>query len=274
MLIDTTTTLPRVSLPVFIALVFLVYSSLAFSWGHDGHSAVGVLAVEQLRPEVGKQLLQFMGSLDDEAMEKACNWPDEVRETKEWEWTYPLHYINVPRGDFQYLQSRDCPDQLCATEAIKRYATELGDVEASTEKRWQAFAWLCHLTGDLHQPLHAGFADDRGGNNYEVVFRDKQTNLHSLWDSKLIESRINNVPELIKLLGAVPESNVIEFWSPVLVNSWTNESHELAKQQVYPASIPIDEAYEAASWKLIQKRLNLSAIRLALIINSTLKKEQ
>ena len=255
------------------ALCLLAYSTFVFSWGHNGHGVLGILAVDQLQPFARRELERVIGPLNQQSMLEACNWPDEVRETDEWEWSYPLHYINIPRGEFQYLESRDCPDQLCATEAIKRYATELGNVEVSTEKRKQAFSWLCHLTGDLHQPLHAGFADDRGGNNFDIEFRGEQTNLHSFWDSKLIKSQTESVPELAQLVAAVPASNLTEIWSPSLVNSWTNESHDLAKNHVYPTSTQIDNAYEVKNWPLLLKRLNLAANRLALIINSELNEE-
>ena len=245
-----------------------------FSWGHNGHGVVGFLALEQLQPFARNELEKIIGPLNQQSMLEACNWPDEVRETEEWEWTYPLHYINIPRGDFQYLESRDCPDQLCATQAIKRYASELGDVEASTERRTQAFAWLCHITGDLHQPLHAGFADDRGGNNFAVSYKGEPINLHELWDSKLIESQTDSAQELAQLAGTVAHSNVPETWSPVLVNNWTNESHQFAKNQVYPVCKQIGNAYEVKNWPLLLERLNLAAIRLASIINSELDAEQ
>jgi len=267
------TSLFRIHFQIFASLALVACNTVAFAWGYNGHGVVGFLAVEQLQPFARSELVKVIGPLNQQSMLEACSWPDEVRETEEWEWSYPLHYINIPRGEFQYLKSRDCPDQLCATEAIKHYATELGNVEASTEKRQQAFAWLCHLTGDLHQPLHAGFADDRGGNNFIIDFRGEQTNLHSFWDSKLIKSQTESVPELAQLVAAVPASNLTETWSPSLLSSWTNESHDLAKNHVYPASTQIDKDYEVRNWPLLLKRLNIAATRLALIINSELNKD-
>lgn len=263
----------RISIAACSLFIFLTYSSLTFSWGRDGHAVVGNLAMEQLQPSARSELEKIMGSLDRQSMLEACNWPDAVRETDLWKWSYPLHYINIPRGDFQYLESRDCPTQMCATEAIKRYATELSDKTASREKRWQAFAWLCHLTGDLHQPLHAGFADDRGGNNFEVSYNGEQTNLHSLWDSKLIASHTNDLQSLTQLLSELPKPRPNTPMYQELINNWTNESHELAKNQVYPASRQISESYEEKSWELIQQRLNIAAIRLALMVNSVFKQE-
>ena len=263
----------RVVLAMFSIVVFSAYSTVALAWGSNGHTTVGTLAIRQLNAEALSELETIMGSLDQQTIGEACNWPDEVRETDEWSWSYPLHYINIPRGNFKYLKARDCPQQHCATQAIKRYAGELGDPEASEEKRWQAFAWLCHLTGDLHQPLHAGFADDRGGNDFEVVFRGEPTNLHSLWDSGLISLYTNNTEELTQLVSAIPASEISENWSPEMVNSWTNESHELAKQRVYPASKKIDENYERQNWLVIQRRMSTAASRLALILNSVLNEE-
>ena len=46
---------------------------------------------------------------------------------------------------------------------------------------------LFHLIGDLHQPLHVGFGEDKGGNTFEVQFNDKGSNLHKVWDSEIIE---------------------------------------------------------------------------------------
>ena len=67
------------------------------------------------------------------------------------------------------------PPQRCATQAIKFFAAGLTNPQATPEQqRWKSLAWLCHLVGDLHQPLHAGFADDRGGNNVEVIFEDER----------------------------------------------------------------------------------------------------
>lgn len=263
----------QIVLSAFLLFAVSSYSNPAFSWGHDGHSAVGILAIEQLQPYARSQLQEIMGSLNDQNLVEACNWPDEVRETEQWEWSYPLHYINIPRGDFQYLESRDCPTQLCATEAIKRYAGELANNDTPREKRWQAFAWLCHLTGDLHQPLHAGFADDSGGNNFEVIYEGEQTNLHSLWDSKLIASHSDDLHSLTQLLGDLPKPRPNTRGFQELIDLWTNESHELAKNQVYPASMQISKSYEEKNWGLIQQRLKIAAMRLALIINSVFKPE-
>jgi len=249
----------------------LIYSGTVFAWSEDGHSAIGILAMTQLRAGARQELASILNPQDEQAIAKACNWPDVIRETEEGASTGPRHYINIPRGDVDYLQSRDCPDGQCATETIKHNARQLARREIDKEQRWQAFAWLCHVVGDLHQPLHAGFADDLGGNNYDITVRGEQMNLHGYWDHELIDKHVEDRQMLVGLLGTsrpVPEGSV---WTEESVDDWTNNSHHLARFQVYPENTKIDDTYEQASWILAQQRLNLAASRLAWIINSVLE---
>lgn len=259
------------AVPVFCT--FFTYSGNIFAWGEDGHSAIGMLAMTQLQADARSELASIVNLHDEQALAEACNWPDVIRETEEWEFTSPFHYINIPRGDFEYLQSRDCADGRCATQAIKRYARELADHRLDKEQRWQAFAFVCHMVGDLHQPLHAGFADDRGGNNFDIVVRGEQMNLHGFWDHELTDQYAGDRQLLVGLLGKyrpVPERAA---WTDVTVNDWTNQSHQLAKTRVYPENIVIDHSYTRQSWELAQQRLSLAASRLAWIINTILQNE-
>lgn len=279
----------QINSPTFIARILfaaisisLTCSSVALAWGSDGHTTIGILAVNQLQPEAQGELENILNPLTKQATEEACNWPDVIRETEEWDWSAPLHYINIPRGEEFYTESRDCPrhtdhvnhperpPQYCVTEGIKYYANELADRQAPREQRRQAFAWLCHLVGDLHQPLHAGFADDRGGNNFEVIFKGEQINLHGFWDFELINENAGSWQYLVGALSPFPALKADSDWSPQMVNDWTNESHQLARRKAYPVAKKIDEIYQQRSWELAQKRIIAAASRLALIINTKL----
>jgi S1/P1 Nuclease len=59
--------------------------------------------------------------------------------------------------------------------------------DAPRNEKRIALRFVAHLVGDIHQPLHAGFADDRGGNSVDVRFNGRKENLHSLWDTALVE---------------------------------------------------------------------------------------
>jgi hypothetical protein len=240
------------------------------------------MAVNQLQPGALHELQNIVNPLNKSAMTQACNWPDEIRESVDGEWSGPLHYANIPRGEAVYSAARDCPAhrdhidfperpaQHCVTEAIKFYAAGLGQPQASREQRWQAFAWLCHLVADLHQPLHAGFADDRGGNTIDVIFRDEPMNLHHFWDSALIDQEAGSWQYLIGELIEFPSVQAGSGWSPGMVDDWTGESHKLAAENAYPPSENIDEHFARQSWELTQQQIRLAAARLALIINTEL----
>jgi len=245
-------------------------STAVHAWGAEGHNAVGILALRQLQPGARDELGKILGSIDDQAMVEACNWPDTIREKDEWAWSAPLHYINIPHGISSYSEVRDCPQQQCATEAIKKYARELGNRRASQERRRQAFAWLCHVTGDLHQPLHAGFADDRGGNNFEITFAGEATNLHSFWDHSLIETRAGDWQTLVRLLADFPAVAPGSHWTDGMVDDWTNESHALVQRWVYTTADVIGKDYEEQSWEMLQQRITTAASRLAMIVNTVL----
>lgn len=270
----------RILWTIFTAITLLGYSIHSLGWGRDGHTAIGVLAIDQVQHEALVELQNFINPLTKQAMDEACNWPDMIRDTEEGEWSGRLHYVNIPHGEDVYSASRDCPAhtgaskrpaQHCATEAIKFYSAGLANPRASKEQRWQAFAWLCHLVADLHQPLHAGFSDDRGGNDVEVSFKNEQMNLHQFWDSKLIIQRAGSWQYLVGELSVFPHFQADSNWSPEMVNDWTTQSHKLAREYVYPAPGYIDETYAQQSWELIQRQIRLAAYRLALIINSELK---
>jgi nuclease S1 len=216
------------------------------------------------------QLDSILGSTDDARMDEICNWPDAVEDQTEWEWAAPLHYVNIPRSAASYDAERDCPNGLCLTEAIKKYAAELANAQLPNERREQAFGWLCHLVGDMHQPLHCGFADDRGGNTVEVIFAGERINLHEFWDRQLILSKAGSLPGL--LVQAEPGLERIHEnqWNPAEVNAWTTESHGLAGSMAYPATPEISDTFEEESWLLVRQRLPIGAMRLARILNATL----
>lgn len=262
--------LNRVFIILLTACAAMSASTGTFAWGHDGHAAVGILAIKQLSAEARGELARVLGSVDDQTMVEACNWPDAVRKTDEWAWSYPLHYINIPPGKSSYSEPRDCPDQQCATEAIKKYARELGDQQASTETRRQAFAWICHLVGDLHQPLHAGYAHDRGGNDFEITYQGEQTNLHHFWDRALIKDRVGGWQGLIGAVSRFPTVQTADNWTPLMVDRWTEESHQLVQNELYPANPEITPGYADKSWEILQQRIVTAASRLASVIESVL----
>jgi len=93
-----------------------------------------------------------------------------------------LHYVNSPPDSDGYDAQRDCADGCCVVGAIEHYADVLHDPTTPRPLKIEALKFLVHFVGDVHQPMHAGYERDKGGNDVKVWFFDNNTNLHSLWD--------------------------------------------------------------------------------------------
>jgi hypothetical protein len=249
-------------------LLFITGETLA--WKAEGHAAVGVLAVEQVRPETRAALEELLGSVEADFIAQSCNWPDEYDQTMAGAWTEPLHYVNLPPGADSLSYARDCPDRRCLPAAIVDYARELGDRALSRNARQQAFAFVCHFTADLHQPLHVAHADDRGGSRITVEYRGERLDLHVLWDQRLIDHRVPAWQELVDLLSERPNQNSYPRWQPGEVEAWTNETYTLMKQFAYPQQHEVDEAWAERAWQVIQNQLDTAAGRLAAILDAIL----
>ena len=248
----------------------IIYQEPARGWGHEGHLQIGKLALQAADSNTAARVWQLLGSNDMEALAKACNWPDRIQKTPRWKWAETQHFVNIPRAASQYERERDCPDGLCVTEAIKKYAGHLADSRRDRKSRWRAFAWLCHLTGDLHQPLHAGYRDDRGGNKVEIIYRGEAANLHEFWDRVLIQERLPQSSDWQKRSAENTQQRAGMHWNPSEVDGWTSESHALVKQASYPPDPVIGADFADQSWLLIQLQWLKAGKRLAQILNATL----
>ena len=260
----------RQTIATLIVLVCFSLPVETAAWGRDGHRIVGAIAMTRLDPAARQILTELLGKTDRQTIGHACNWPDQLRSQPEYQHTYPWHYVNLPRWDKHYNRQRDCRDGNCAPEALKRFTTRLADDRLPKGERVKAFNWVCHLTADLHQPLHSGYGDDRGGNELEVRYRGRSLNLHSLWDTRLIRSnrpswrRYSN--RLIDELA--PPAAVA--WSVEEVDHWTEQAHSLVQQMVYPESAEIKSPYVSKAMPVIDRQLSLAGLRLAWLLNALL----
>lgn len=267
----------RLFLLFAIVTIGLVPAPPAGAWGRTGHAIIGHAAVANLETSKLTRAMDILGvSTAAElpaAVEEACSWPDTVRETPRWAWSAPQHFVNIPRASKHYDRQRDCPDGRCAPEAILKYAAELSRSGPDRERRWQAFAWLCHLVGDLHQPLHAGYLDDQGANLVEIEFRGQHYNLHQFWDRALPRDRLAEYRQSSFHLGPWLEAPATASWVPREVVTWTEESHALAATRAYPPGPVIGDDFADLSWTIIRQQWGKAAVRLARVLDVVLTEE-
>ncbi|CAF3975488.1 unnamed protein product, partial [Rotaria sordida] len=179
---------------LLLFLILYAVTSYVQGWGNIGHSLVAHLAQSQLN----ERTLQWMRTHLASDMSEIAFWADTIHNSntnilgsRRWQWSRPLHYINTPSWNCNYVHERDCIDDRCTHGALKNYSTRLMTYENNVRHQ-QDFFFLVHFVGDVHQPLHVAFDDDAGGNSVDVRFMNTSTNLHSLWDTGILTFRLRN----------------------------------------------------------------------------------
>lgn len=249
-----------------IALGFAlsVASSPAFAWGPDGHRITGAIADQNLS---GAARANVRLLLRDEDLAEASTWPDEMKSDPAAFWQKeagPWHYVTVRDGD-AYRPS-DAPPEGDAMTALNRFTATLKNPSASLDDRRLALRFIVHIIGDLHQPLHAGGGTDRGGNEFKVTWFGKPTNLHSVWDSALIEQRSLSYSEYAGWLARSMTPEEIISWSTPNPGDWTSESIALRKT-IYPQDPDLSWIYAYQHRRNIDLRLKQAGVRIAAYLN-------
>jgi hypothetical protein len=148
--------------------------------------------------------------------------------------------------------------------------------DAPRNEKRTALRFVAHLVGDIHQPLHAGFAEDRGGTDSYVRFNGRKMNLHSLWDTGLVEPEEGTPTEVATRIDkAVTEDERMQ-WHSGTPEQWALESLAIVRTRVYlmPASAEIDARYTARARPVLRIRLAQAGARLAALLNETFTQQK
>jgi hypothetical protein len=204
-----------------------------------------------------------------------ASWADQIRnsrpETGNW------HFVDIPIGKTHLDMTRDCAKGDCVVAKIAELRGVVRDPATPPERRREALMFLIHFVGDMHEPLHSSDNDDKGGNTVKVMFHDRQTNLHSLWDSGLL-NRMPPEDQLFPELSAAAARNAHK-WRKGTVEQWAEQSHKVACKVTYgllpknPAGTPIvlGPDYETTADAAIMEQLAKAGVRLAAVLNQTLR---
>lgn len=243
-------------------LMLTLWASAAWGWGVEAHRLIGELAERQLQPAAAAEVRRLLSAEPGATMGSVAAWADEVRGRHDAAW----HYVNMPPNTAcQFVAERDCPGGACVVGAIERQLQILGST-APDDQRRKALKYLIHFVGDVHQPLHAGRAEDRGGNTFQLQAFGRGTNLHALWDTGLIANAPGGLAALQQALdspsAAIPEG------SPA---TWAEESCRAVEQAwFYPAKRTLEESYLSKAYPVLQQQIQRAAARLAAVLNRTL----
>lgn len=242
-----------------IAMLLGFAPSPARGWSGFGHELIAELAERQLSAETRAAALSLLGDEAD-SLASVAGWADQVRDLPEYRWSVPMHFVNFPRGECRYQPLRDCAGGACVVGAVQRFRAELADTSLPREQRVQALKFLVHFVGDIHQPLHCGYAHDRGGNTYQINVDGEGSNLHRVWDHFLLASHGRDRPAFLAALSAEPLPEAGDF-DPV---SWAENSCRIVGEEgFYPKRRKLGSAYFERFAPLADARMRLAAARLA-----------
>lgn len=246
-------------------MALLVAVPEAYAWGQKGHDVTCTIAARYLTKKARKQVQRL---LDGRSMVYWGNWLDNASHTPEYAYTKTWHYKNVDEGvayDNAPLEPKGD-----VVVALHKLVHDLADATASDAQRALALKMLIHLVGDLHQPMHMGHKSDLGGNKWTVCFFGRDTNLHSIWDTDVLEHghKWSHV-EWAEELDRVDKAEMQEICSGSL-DDWARETQQLATE-IYAAT-PQDSklSYDyLAKWTpLAEQQLLRGGLRLAYLLNN------
>ncbi len=245
----------------------------AWGWGQDGHRIIGRLAQAELKPTAQAEVARLLAGEPEPSLEGVATWADQIRDLPEGRGTGRWHWLNLPKeSPCSFVEERDCKDGNCVVGAIRAQAVLLADRSKPDAERRKALKFLVHFVGDVHQPFHAGFGFDRGGNDTQVRWLQRGTNLHALWDTAMVQqaglepdayaAQLQGGPEL-------PQDDTQSLAQPEV--EWALEScRVITENGLYPERRVIPRSYMEQHRPLAEMRLRQAGQRLARLINTAL----
>ena len=240
---------------------FVLMLSFIHAWGKTGHRVTGEVAEMHLTEKTRFEIKQI---LQDPSLAIASTWADEMRPNPDFQKYSSWHYANMPLNKkySEHPQSKKGD----IVQAIKICKLKLKDSNASKEEKAFHLRFLVHLVGDIHQPLHVGKGEDRGGNDIKVKWFGKDTNLHRVWDTEMINTYMMSYTEFTAHLNENFDSSKIEMKSE---DQWVDETQKLVID-VYANvkngdSLGYDYVYE--NFDIVKSQLFIAGVRLAQTLN-------
>lgn len=254
---------------LFSAFLLVFMSSPAFAWGQTGHRVTGMIAEHYLTKRAKKEIEAILGP---ESLAEASTWPDFMRASPDPFWRKEAgsyHYVTVPPG--KTYSDVGAPPEGDAVTALQKFAKTLKDPSASRQDKALALRFTVHIIGDLHQPLHVGNGEDRGGNDVKLAFYGEPSNLHSVWDSGMIDREGLSYSELGAWIEEKITAQEAKEWLVADPLQWIRESGAI-RETIYPQGSDIGRDYSFKYIETVHERLAMGGVRIAAYLNALYSK--
>ncbi len=302
---------------VVLAVVSFVVPSIAFAWDESGHKTTAYIAWQRMTPEVREKVHKILmtapedssigmyffgfGSRPLETKRREhfmlmAYWADIIRDR-----SFDSRYKKYHNSDWHYTnmfwsQKDGKAEAVDGMEPAGKALAKIGEFSnvirsnAPDSEKAVAIAWLEHLIGDVHQPLHISALvsqynpkGDQGGNLFFLTPkgtpREQQDNLHSLWDQILVRYQPNTYgacdaeyldPKGDEIMKKFPYEKVAAKASVLDIDVWAAESLKSAQDVAFkdlkfgekPDSKYMKHAFETA-----QERIALAGYRMGNLFN-------
>ena len=237
------------------------------NWGSTGHRVIAEVANNYLTDNAKSQIDNI---LNGETLVNASTYADDIKSDSSYDMYYDWHFLNMELDDeYEDITPSERGDVFIA---INKCIDILESDSASDTDKLFYLKLLVHFVGDLHQPLHIGRYEDRGANRIYVKWFGRNSNLHRVWDSEMINTHNMSYSELAlnlpnpDLLISTEEAK--DFKRSDILN-WVDEIHEYTNT-IY-SDVSIDDKlgyeYQYKNFGTIEDLLLIGGIRLAKILN-------
>lgn len=247
--------------------MILIYTN-AFAWGQKGHDVTCLIAERHMTKKAQKKVAEIF---DGKSMIYWANWMDNASHQPEYAYSRTWHYKNI-NADETYETAYIEPAGDVVT-AITAQIEALKSGKLGHEEQALALKMLVHLVGDLNCPMHMGHRNDAGGNRWQVRFFDEGTNLHSVWDSKIVESAHNwTYTEWAEQIDRASKEE-IETITSGTIDEWGKETYLVCTRIHNETPVGSKISYnEVAYWTpVIEEQFLKGGLRLAAILNELFK---
>ena len=318
--------IPALSCAALATAAIALAPAPAHAWDDVGHMAIAIVAWRHMTPVARARAVALLRAAPPGAglaqlrpneggpeardlvlFARAATWADLVRDRRD-----SVRYATYNHATWHYLSwywrsdSAGRPvvvtglptDSENVVERIGALRPVLADSTRPAESRAIALAWLLHLVGDIHQPLHTAshvtpaHADgDRGGNSVRLTDDGRPTNLHAVWDDLFDEGAGRRAggegrgtpgpdarfAQAERAADAMERSTPAESVGAAVGEArpavWAQEGEAIDETSVYTPDLvdggPLSEAYIARARAVVTPRAALSGYRLATLLNQT-----
>jgi hypothetical protein len=314
----------------FFLIFITTFSQNIFAWDDAGHKLTAYIAWQQMNPQAREKAIKILMAAPEDSQlmmlyptpvdieissypigtrSKDSKWRDLFMVTSYWadivrERKYPMRY-KYHHGTWHYLDTfwrevngkvevmtDEKPDKENAVERLFHFDKVLKDAVSKDSEKAIALAWVLHIAGDIHQPLHASGRNtpedpkdgDQGGNTFSLSPKDtprnKAENLHWYWDSIIVRNiaRKNDtsdaeylLPIAAKIMKKYPLAMMQNRLAIGKFDQWQQESFQVAAAKLYPKTLirfeTPTEAYKKMAFKVAEEQIAIAGYRMGVMLN-------